>query len=325
MARDNAQTVYGLSIRMVASPKNPSATGTNARGSRTAEVTPDGEALVFSSTQDLTGYDIASHEPAIGTSGQCGNEIFVFNAHSAQLTCVSCDPMNRPADPDALRGGYTTYLPVSSSYTFMHRWTNTSGTEVFFDSSQPLSEEDSNGTQDVYEWTAQGTPSCPVSTSVYGGCVFLLTSGESESFSFLVDVDESGSNVFVVHRGPMYGVGPAGTKSFLYDVRVGGGFPQTTVGCTGPATCPAAPGPAPAMSVPASMTFSGSDNFEPQPPLKKSAAQIKAAKLHKALKACKKAHRKSRKKRLACERAARKKYAPKPQIKSKPKPRKKGR
>jgi hypothetical protein len=234
-------------------------------GSRTAEVTPNGKAVVFSSTQDLTGYDTAS----IGGAGdQGGNEIFLYRPDAGSLTCVSCSPQNTPpvksiqegASDGAPPPGFSTYVPVSSSETFMHRWVNAEGTRVFFDSSQPLVSGDSNDTQDVYEWEAEGGPSCAVATSVYGGCVFLLSGGESPDFSFLVDADEHGENVFITHRGALGGAGPSDDKVHLYDVRVGGGFAASSLGCVGTG-CQGVPPSAPLFATPASVTFNGVGNF----------------------------------------------------------------
>jgi hypothetical protein len=236
-------------------------------GSRTAEVTPDGRTLVFSSIHDLTGYNTAS----VGRLdfGEGGNEIFVYRAGPDTVECASCNPRNVPPDPAIQTGGgehvgFYTYVPVSSSDTYMHRWVNSNGTEVFFNTSQSLAANDGNRSQDVYEWEAQGSPGCPVATSQFGGCVSLLTAGESEAYSFLVDVSESGDNVFVSHRGALYGVGGSGSKNRLYDLHAGGGgSPRIGEGCTGPATCPAAPGPAAAFSPPASSLVSGNGNSLP--------------------------------------------------------------
>jgi hypothetical protein len=278
-------------------------------GSRTAEVTPDGKTLVFSSIQDITGYNTG----LIGSNsgGQGGNEIFRYSATTNSVICVSCDPQNSsPNLADGRKGdGFNTYVPVSTSGTFMHRWVNSTGTEVFFDSSQALNGADSNGRQDVYEWVAPGSASCPTSTSVYGGCVFLFTAGDTESFSFLVDVDETGENVFVTHRGPLYGVGPSDTKAHLFDLRTGGGGNRAVaIGCTTTATCPAAPAAGIEANPPASSLIGVKEVFPSslKSVPKSKPKSLKTQKLAKALKACKKD--KSNKSRFKCERQARQKY-----------------
>lgn len=169
----------------------------------------------------------------------------------------------------------------------MHRWTNALGTEVFFNSSQGLVQEDANGTQDVYEWAALGTPSCPVATSVYGGCVFLLSGGETEDYSFFVDSDASGANAFFTHRGPLGGVGPADSKNRLYDVRADGGTEsRIAVGCTNAAACLASSGQVFAPPPPGSAGISGSDNFSSLSQVKKgkAAAPVKKKKCSKGTK-----------------------------------------
>jgi hypothetical protein len=271
-------------------------------GSRTAEVTPDGRHLVFESTLPLTGYDVSS----IGKQqvGEGGTEIFRFSADDANLSCVSCDPRGLP--PTLGAKAYT-YIPVSSSNTFMRRWMNDEGTEVFFDSSQPLTAGDGDGVQDVYEWEAQGGPSCPTSTSVYGGCLFLLSGGQGDDYSYFVDADESGSNVFLTHRGQLGGVGPLNDKDHLYDVHASGGFVNISRACTGTG-CQGVPPAAPSFATPASVTFSGAGNFMPSPPKVVVKSLTRAQKLAKALKACRKDRHKP--KRVVCERQARKHYGP---------------
>ena len=80
--------------------------------------------------------------------------------------------------------------------------------------------------------------------------------------------------------------------------------------CEGEA-CRGAPAPQPVFGAPASATFNGPGNFAPPAvaTVVKPKPLTRAEKLAKALKACKKD--KSRKKRVACERQARRKYGPK--------------
>jgi hypothetical protein len=234
---------------------------------RTAEVTSDGSHLVFESTQHLTGYDDS-------VLGEGGLEVFVYSAGSGRLWCASCDPTGAPPDATIEEGngatGATSHLPVSASNTFMRRWINEEGTEVFFDSSQPLVSQDTNRRQDVYEWEAEGTESCPTQTPARldGGCVFLLSGGESKDLSYFADASASGSDVFLTHRGPLGQTGPLDDKVHLYDVRVGGGFPQTSLACTGTG-CQGVPPAPPLFATPSSSTFSGVGNFAPSGPAKK--------------------------------------------------------
>jgi len=83
--------------------------------------------------------------------------------------------------------------------------------------------------------------------------------------------------------------------------------------CVTEASCKAAPTPQPSIfGLPASATFSGAGNLggqalnPPPPPGKPTAAQLRAKQLAKALKACR--TDKHKRKRLACEKQARKRY-----------------
>ncbi|HEY2141918.1 MAG TPA: hypothetical protein VGG98_07660 [Solirubrobacteraceae bacterium] len=283
-------------------------------GSRTAELAPDGTHLVFASTQQLTDYDNSELGPE--KEGLGGLEVFAYNAATEHLSCASCDPSGAPPDAaidGSLGTGGGTYLPVSSHATFMRRWMSTDGSEVFFNSSQPLVPYDTNSVQDVYEWEAEGTHSCPPKepARLDGGCVFLLSGGESYDFSYFVDAGANGSDVFIAHRGPLGSVGPRDDKVHIYDARVGGGFLYGSLACTGTG-CQGTPPAAPLFATPSSVTFSGLGNFpRSRPPAAsrpKNATRTRAEKLAKALKACRTDRTKRR--RVACEARARKRFGP---------------
>lgn len=286
-------------------------------GSRTAEVTADGQHLTFESTMHLTGYDTS----ALGKlgSGEHALEVFVYDLASGTLSCASCDPSGALPDVtiDGVGGseggtGASAHLPVSSSNTFMRRWMSADGDTVFFDSSQPLVPSDTNRLQDVYEWEREGTGSCPVATPARldGGCVFLLSGGESSDYSYFIDADEQANNVFITHRGQLAGAGPPDDKNHVFDVRRDGGFSAPSLGCAG-TSCQAALPTAPDFAFPTTATLTGASNLPPQPaaakPAPKRHVETKAQKLAKARKACKKHHVK--RKRVACERAARARYS----------------
>src|SRR5271154_3034406 len=222
----------------------------------------------------------------------------------------------RAAPPTPERVGVTrtgsgTYLPVSLGPTSLRRLVSGDGDRGFFVSSQPLVAEDTNQTQDVYEGEREGTAGCPVATSRYGGCVFLLSGANRSDLSFLVDASASGGDVFFTHRGQLGQAGDADHKTDLYDARVGGGFPVVSLACTGTG-CQGVPPAPPIFATPSSVTFSGPGNFPVSvlgvvgKPL--TAAQVRAEQLAKALKACR--AKKNRHKRVVCEAQARKRYGP---------------
>jgi hypothetical protein len=230
-------------------------------GDRTAEVTPDGHRLVFESTHPLTGYD------NVNGNGEHVVEVYVYNADTGRIACASCDPSGKPPVTVVSEEWRSTLLPVSHlSETYMHRWISDDGHRVFFDSPQQLVGADVNQAYDVYEWEQEGTAGCPVATGVNGGCVFLLSGGESNDYSFLVDADAGGDNVFFTHRGALGQTEPANGRTELYDARVNGGFPQTALACTGTG-CQGVPSAPPSFAVPPSVTFSGTGNYPSPAPV----------------------------------------------------------
>ena len=238
-------------------------------GARTAQVTPDGRGLVFESTQRLTGYDNSNLIEFIGGDEiprpEHAVEVFAYDAASGAsgtLRCASCAPSGERPVQEANGVGAGTFLPVTASPSSVRRWISADGTRVFFNSSQPLVPQDSNGLQDVYEWEREGTSGCPAATSSSGGCVFLLSGGQSSDSSFFIDSDLTGNNAFFAHRGQLAQVGAPEGKMDLLDARVGGGFPESSLACTGTG-CQGVPPAPPRFATPSSATFSGPGNFPP--------------------------------------------------------------
>jgi hypothetical protein len=234
-------------------------------GSRVAEVTPDGRHLVFESRQRLTGY---VNSRTFGSTREL--EVFVYDAEGAgQMFCASCNPNGAP--PVVLGGGLQggaggtdTSVPSSFANTFMRRWTNESGTRVFFDTSQALVPQDTNGVQDVYEWEQDGEGTCRTG----GGCVYLLSGGASTDNSFLIDGSASGGDVFFATREQLV-PGAGDQKMEVYDAHeCTSGAPcshETSLACTGTG-CQGVPPAPPIFATPSSVTFNGIGNF-PAPPL----------------------------------------------------------
>jgi hypothetical protein len=271
-------------------------------GLRTAAVSPDGRHLVFESVRPLTGYNNAN-PPNVVT------EVFVYSADDSQLVCPSCNPTGQAptVNPEAASvGSGESRLPVSfDSSTYQRRVMSDDGDRVFFDSEQPLLPQDTNGTQDVYEWEREGSGSCTKSTPerTTHGCVYLLTGGSNRGFSFLVDSDTTGDNVFIEHQGSLGHVQAPEDRNELYDVRVAGGFPTTVTGCAG-ASCPSSPAPPPSfLTSSATLSAVGGGNFVPQrPPTSKPPLLTRKRKLAKARRACR---RKPRRSRPRCDSGAR--------------------
>jgi hypothetical protein len=280
-------------------------------GQRTAEVTPDGESVVFMSNRPLK----AQGFPA-GYANEGQYEVYVYDAGSGRLFCASCSQSGEP--------GSSAFLPISWSNTHIPRWISEDGSRVFFDSSSPLVAQDTNGQQDVYEWEREGSDSCTESTAADGGCIYLL-SGGSGSSSSLLDASANGSDVFIVSRAELTGQDTNGTDD-LFDARVGGVPPAAPAGCSG-AACPSVPGAAPGFAVPPSVAYSGPGNTAPSPATggvvkPKARVLTRAQKLTAALRACPKQHQRAR---ASCEAKARKKYRPESRARKADRPAMKGR
>jgi hypothetical protein len=245
-----------------------------APGFRSAEVAPNGQSVAFMSRQPLTGYDNRGISGFGGQGPVFGPvpEMFVYRPALNRLDCVSCDPSGEPPVPtqerwEDSRGGFA---PISTNVAFMPRWVNATGSEVFFDTSQPLVARDTNGRLDVYEWRAEGVSGCAHA----GGCVSLISGGDETDDAFFIDASTSGGDVFFTSRESLTS-SAVGETAKVYDARVGGGFPEATLACTGTG-CQGAPPSAALFATPPSLTFSGTGNFVPapavSPPVKKRVA-----------------------------------------------------
>jgi hypothetical protein len=276
-------------------------------GLRSAAVSLGGDAVVFMSTQPLTGYDnhgVVGYSDGHKNEPVYGNqpEVFVYEAGAERISCVSCIPTGAPPVPTAEEwenrvGGH---LGSSGSGTFMSRFVNRDGTQVYFDSSQPLVSRDSNARQDVYEWESDGFDGC----ERLSGCVALLSGGDAAVDAYFLDASESGNDVFFTSREQLL-PRPSTETVKLYDARVGGGFPETSLACEGTA-CQGVPPAAPIFATPPSATIGGVDDYVPSAPAKVAVkALTRPQKLAAALKVC---HRKKKSERAVCEKAARKKY-----------------
>jgi DNA-binding beta-propeller fold protein YncE len=194
------------------------------RGSR---VSADGVHLAFMSAGSPTGYDNTDAK-----SGEADTEVYLYDAESDQLICVSCNPSGaRPAgelDKYARRkqwvGGK---IPTWSNILFAPRVLSEGGQRLFFESPDALVARDTNGLSDIYEWEAPGAGGCTEATYTYSalnqGCLDLISSGKSARKAEFVDASPSGTDVFFSYQQSL--VGQDSDKLVdIYDARVGGGF-----------------------------------------------------------------------------------------------------
>ncbi len=237
-------------------------------------VTPDGRHLAFQSLASLTGYDNTSLR-----SGDPATEIYLYDASSNHLSCVSCNPsgarpLTEPLSRPHMVSGFGPYgtLPPNPEFIWSAAWLPTSrrgsyitrpfsddGERLFFNSYDALVPHDTNGAMDVYEWEAQGKGDCEKP----GGCLSLISTGESHEGSEFVDASEGGRDVFIRTAAS---IAPQDDGLIdIYDARAGGGYPPPApepTPCFGDA-CQAPP-QAPPSPTPSSAAFRGAG--DPQPP-----------------------------------------------------------
>jgi hypothetical protein len=255
---------------------------------RTVRLTSDGQHLAFMSDAQLTGYDNRDVN-----TGLPDEEVYLYDAVSGRLTCVSCNPSGaRPIGPSGIPGG-TPWRTVFEAGAYQSRALSEEGDRVFFDSRDAVAPQDTNGAQDVYEWEQDGIGTCRREA----GCVFLLSGATSGGDSSLVDASANGNDVFFVTRTQLVSQDTDQLRD-LYDARaphLAGevvAFPALTPAlmCEGESCLPP-PSPALALGSFTSTTFNGAGNLLPAP---KPAAKAKAKKRAKPKKGRKKgAHRAS--------------------------------
>jgi hypothetical protein len=199
----------------------PPATGT-------ARVSADGSHLLFVSSAEPTGYE-----------NNGASEVFLYGpppgGGGALLTCVSCNPTGeRPQGPSSIPGAIANGEGAGATRVYKPRALSSDGSRVFFDSSDRLAIQDTNGRPDVYEWEAPGAGAC----SREGGCVGLISSGRSGEASSFVDASANGSDAFFLTDSSLYPLDPGSFD--LYDAREGGGFPvpPAAIPCNGDACQP---------------------------------------------------------------------------------------
>jgi hypothetical protein len=280
-------TLVGPANGMLGAPLGPSLSGNFAGGAR---VTPDGTRLAFISSESLTGFP---NEQFL--------EAYLYDAVTNSLVCASCAPNGAPGTGSILVPRRDEAAPAFNDPSVPGRWLSSDG-KVFFTTPDSLVPQDTNGKLDAYEYD--------------DGVARLLSPGTSAYDSYFVEASPSGDDAFIATRGRLVSQ-DTDDNIDLYDARVDGGFPAVVP----PAqecledNCQPPPSSPPAFVASGSSLVSGVGNLSTPPSLisvmkpiakKRTAAQIRAANLAKALKVCR---RGSRSRRKRCEALARKRYS----------------
>ncbi len=182
----------------------------------------------------LTGFDSSDR-----VNGKPTTEVFRYDAVADELTCVSCNPTGaRPASAEVINADKKTgilaaaKIPAYESQLYGSRVISDDGSRVFFESNDQLAFNDNDSKQDVYQWEELGAGppegKCEESDAsfdpVSGGCIDMISSGDSATGAVFVDASASGDDVFFTTSSSLVGSDPGLID--IYDARVGGGFAE---------------------------------------------------------------------------------------------------
>jgi hypothetical protein len=238
---------------------------------KTSRISPDGYSVAFMSSASLTGYNNSD----LG-NGEQDSEIYVYNARDnegrGRLRCISCNPTGkRPVGRNLLIEGYPSdiwaaaFLPPYDTDLYGSRVISDDGRRAYFTGYEALVPSDTNAKADAYQWEVSGSGDCSVSNPSYsamtGGCISLISTGQSNTDSEFIDASADGRDVFFATASSLVPEDPGLID--IYDARAGGGFPLPPgapsacdgEGCQGQAS-------APSDEAPASMTFNGPGNVK---------------------------------------------------------------
>jgi WD40-like Beta Propeller Repeat len=243
---------------------NGSATALTAKGS------PDGRFFVFQSTVQLTGYASAGHV-----------EIYEWDEGAASVRCVSCGATGTSAGGDASLIAHpvdpSTGSTIDGSLQLgTPRGLSADGSRVFFQTTDSLAPRDVNGTWDVYVSEA-GQPR-------------LISSGTSGRPSEILDNSASGDDAFFATTESLVATDTDHEAGDVYDARVGGGFALGGMpAACGGGDCQPSSAPPPFFG-PASAGVHGGP-------------KVRSNRLAKALRTCRKKHRKKKERQRCVSRA----------------------
>jgi hypothetical protein len=186
-------------------------------------VSPDGQHAAFITRAQLTEYDNAGHA-----------EMYRYDPASDHLLCVSCRPDGVPPGSDTLAAINGLFMADDG--------------RTFFSTNEPLVPQDTNESQDVYEFT-EGRPQLISSGTARGN-----DSAGVGTLPGLDAVSADGSDVYFATYDVLVGQDQNGEAIKIYDARSGGGFPfvKPPPGCAAADECHG-PGSSP-IAVPPSGT-----------------------------------------------------------------------
>lgn len=283
-------------------------------GEKSSRVTPDGRAILFSSAAKLTSYENAGNV-----------ELYLYGAQRPPLSpgnpvCISCNALRGSAVSSAYltSADETLTTTPSSRNAFLTRNLSDDGDRVFFQTEEPLLPAATNGQMNVYEWERAGAypaesdscePASPTFEPSSGGCLYLISSGQSDAPSYFGDASANGDDVFFFTRQSLVGQ-DMDDNADLYDARADGGLAAQNplpppAPCSGEACRPPYTA-GPALEAPSSLTVAGAGSVEVAAASSKGKSSLTRPQLlARALRACRK---QPVRRRHACEARARRRY-----------------
>lgn len=179
-------------------------------GKMTTAVSPNGRYLAFATAVKLTEFNNAPASPEDCAENAC-KELFLFDAQSKQLTCISCDSAGAPPTGETKLPGPTSFSGKAiGRLGYFARQVFDDG-RVFFTTPDALVPADVNGEPDLYQY--------------FNGELSLISSGSMAGASEFLDASPSGSDVFFTTPENLVGSDTDNGNS-VYDARVGGGIPE---------------------------------------------------------------------------------------------------
>jgi hypothetical protein len=275
---------------------------------RPFETTFNGRYLAFVSARDLTRDDTGTVAQVFEYDSETERLVRVSIGQRGSYLCPSSGKVEEGYNCDGNTSNVGEAATIlSPDYIGAFRPTEATSTlslseagAVFFSSHDALTPRSIGERENIYEYRE--------------GDVYLISPGDEAAplqppEPRLLGTDETGSDVFFFTTDSLVPQ-HSDTQASWYDARAGGGFPAPV----SPAGCVAAACQGPLGATPFLPSAGGSEstaegNLAPPvstPVKSRTAAQIKAEKLAKALKACRTKHNKHR--RAVCKSQARKRY-----------------
>jgi hypothetical protein len=227
-----------------------------ARGAWTAQTTPDGSRLLFTSTGNVSGYESGG-----------AVEAYLYSAGSGATACVSCRTDGAASVASGTAEPIRAALSERQRDFAAPRSLSADGSRVFFEMPDALAPGATEGKRNLYEWRR--------------GVVQWLATLEGDKSLFL-GASEDGEDAFIVTQAQL-DPHDFDFNRDVYDIKAGGGFPPpepAPVPCDPAADqCQAPPTLAPGAGTPPSIGASGPGNPPVKQPQKKK--HKKKGKQHK--------------------------------------------